>query len=93
MHIAWVHEWQEEEGSTDATNLASALIAQAEATLAVAEQLRVANILALDAPRHMLTPTGESKCIMATWVPKECGGATLRPEVKDSLRIGEGWDQ
>ena len=31
MHIAWVHEWQEEEGSTDATNLASALIAQAEA--------------------------------------------------------------
>ncbi|UYL88378.1 hypothetical protein SEA_EVEPICKLES_91 [Arthrobacter phage EvePickles] len=42
-----VHEWQAEEGSTDATNLAAALDAQTEATLALAYEQRTANLIAL----------------------------------------------
>jgi hypothetical protein len=42
-----VHEWQSEEGSTDATNLAAALDAQTEATLAIAYEQRTANLIAL----------------------------------------------
>ena len=45
--IAWAHEWQLEEGSTAATENAYALIAQAEATLALGEQQRIANLIAL----------------------------------------------
>ena len=41
-----VHDWQSEEGSTDATNLAAALDAQAEATLALAYEQRTANMIA-----------------------------------------------
>ena len=46
-HIGWAHDWQEREGDTEATGIATALIAQAEATLhqadatlALVEQLR-----------------------------------------------------
>jgi hypothetical protein len=42
-----VHEWQSEEGSTDATNIAVALDAQTEATLALAYEQRTANLIAL----------------------------------------------
>ena len=42
-----VHEWQAEEGSTDATNLAATLDAQVEATLALAYEQRTANLIAL----------------------------------------------
>ena len=42
-----VHDWQSEEGSTDATNLAAALDAQTEATLALAYEQRTANLIAL----------------------------------------------
>lgn len=42
-----VHEWQGEEGSTDATNLAAILDAQVEATLALAYEQRTANLIAL----------------------------------------------
>jgi len=41
-----VHEWQSEEGLTDATNIAAALDAQAEATLALAYEQRTANLIA-----------------------------------------------
>jgi len=41
-----VHEWQAEEGSTDATNIAAALDAQTEATLALAYEQRTANLIA-----------------------------------------------
>ena len=41
-----VHDWQSEEGSTDATNLAAALDAQTEATLALAYEQRTANLIA-----------------------------------------------
>ena len=43
-----VHEWQFEEGSTDATNLAAAMDAQAEATLALAYEQRTANLIAYE---------------------------------------------
>lgn len=42
-----VHEWQAEEGQTDATNIAAALDAQTEATLALAYEQRTANLIAL----------------------------------------------
>lgn len=41
-----VHEWQSFEGQTDATNLAAALDAQTEATLALAYEQRTANLIA-----------------------------------------------
>lgn len=43
----WLEEWQGEEGSTDATNIACALMAQAHATAALVEQQRIANLIAL----------------------------------------------
>lgn len=46
-HIEWTKEWQEREGSTDATGLATALLAQTHATLELAEQQRIANLIAL----------------------------------------------
>ena len=42
-----VHEWQAEEGSTDATMIAVALDALTEAQLAVAYEARTANLVAL----------------------------------------------
>jgi hypothetical protein len=41
-----VHEWQSQEGETDATVLAAILDAQVEATLALAYEQRTANLLA-----------------------------------------------
>lgn len=43
-----VHDWQGEEGSTDATQLATILDAQVEATLALAYEQRTANLLAFE---------------------------------------------
>lgn len=40
-----VHDWQEQEGETDATLLATAIEAQAHATLALAEEQRTANLI------------------------------------------------
>jgi len=42
---AWVNEWQSREGDTDATQLANAFMAQAEATLALAYEQHVANLM------------------------------------------------
>ena len=46
QHIDWTHEWQAEVGSTEETNLANAMLAQAHATLAVAHELKTANLIA-----------------------------------------------
>lgn len=46
-HIDWAHEQQKVEGEFDFTVRDNALIAQAEATLALVEQQRIANILAI----------------------------------------------
>jgi len=45
-HIGWTHDWQEREGDTGEAGLATAMIAQAEATLALVEQQRVTNLMA-----------------------------------------------
>lgn len=45
--LRWLEKWQGEEGSTDATNIACALMAQAHATAALVEQQRIANLIAL----------------------------------------------
>lgn len=47
FRLEGVHDWQSEEGATDATNLAAALDAQATATLALAYEQRTANLIAL----------------------------------------------
>lgn len=46
-HINWAHEWQEMEGETPEANLANAHLAVAFATLELAEQQRIANLIAL----------------------------------------------
>ena len=38
-HIGWVHDWQEREGETDATQLANVAVAQTHALLAIHEAL------------------------------------------------------
>ena len=55
--IAGVHEWQSYEGSTDATNIAAAIDALMEATLAVAYEQRTANIIASMNPVEMSDDT------------------------------------
>lgn len=46
-HIGWTHDWQEREGDTEEAGLATAVLAQAHATLALVEQQRLANRIAL----------------------------------------------
>ncbi|WP_313276811.1 hypothetical protein [Timonella senegalensis] len=63
-HIDWVHQWQEIEGSTDATEIAGAILAQAHATLALAEQQRIANVIAWTTANGT-EPTEETACKIA----------------------------
>ncbi len=44
--IVWGEEWMEREGDPDVTNPGMALHAQVHATLALAEQQRIANLIA-----------------------------------------------
>ena len=46
-HIDWTHDWQQQKGFTEAAGIATALLAQAHATLELAEQQRIANVVAL----------------------------------------------
>lgn len=46
FRLEGVHDWQIEEGMTDATFLATAIDAQAQATLALAFEQRTANLIA-----------------------------------------------
>ena len=45
--IVWGEEWMEREGDTDVTNTVVAMHAQVHATLALVEQQRIANLIAL----------------------------------------------
>ena len=54
QHIDWTHEWQAEVGSTEEANLANALLAHAHATLAVAHELKTANLIAAISAGHLL---------------------------------------
>lgn len=58
-HIGWAHEQQSAEGDTGNVVRDDALLAQAHATLALVEQQRVANLLALAASeRNIDVPWG-----------------------------------
>ena len=70
-----VRGWQTEEGATDATELAAALDANAEASLAVAYEARTANLIAF----YDLGPeAGDQR---DTWVE-------LRQAIAERLAIG-----
>lgn len=58
-----VHEWQSEQGITDATLIAAALDAQTEATLALAYEQRTANLIALQA-FYLSEGTGPSQAVV-----------------------------
>ena len=53
-HIGWTRWWQEEQGITPETGVAMALLAQAEATLALIEQQRIANEQMAEVIAHVL---------------------------------------
>ena len=57
-HIDWAHEQQEQEGDTGNVVRDDALIAQAEATLALVEQQRIANLIALSANAARMVAEG-----------------------------------
>ena len=44
--LAGVHDWQSDEGLTDATSIAAVIEAHIEATLAIAYEQRTANLIA-----------------------------------------------
>lgn len=94
--IAWGEEWMGEEGSTDATNLATALHTVAHAQLALVEQqritneqARIANIIAIannvsEDPDVTVTD-GER----AAWLAlcDEESPHSLRPEIREALGL------
>lgn len=45
--LGWVEDWQSREGDSDATQIANVLAAQVHATLALADEQRTANLIAL----------------------------------------------
>ena len=47
QRIVWGEEWMERGGDTDVANMVMALHAQVHATLALVEQQRIANLIAL----------------------------------------------
>lgn len=84
QNIEWAHEWQGREGSHDATEIAGALIAQAEATLAVADQIRASNLIAILA-------NGQSGVLAGVHGRDEYLAlhARLNPEIARLLGIGD----
>lgn len=88
-HIEWAHNQQAEQGEFDFTVRDNALIAQVHATLALVEQQRIANIIAIannvsDDPEVMVT-AGER----AAWVAlcEEDSPHDLRKEIKEVLGL------
>lgn len=84
-HIDWVHQWQEIEGSTDATEIAGAILAQVHATLALAEQQRIANLIAL------LQYTGRIPEAAAHEIQDElfAAGGALADATREALELGD----
>ena len=86
QHIDWTHDWQGLEGDTPETNLAYALIAQAEATLALVEQQRVANLIALaNGDTHLSTTAYLQLAVELGISPAE-----FRPDISAALGIETG---
>ena len=84
-----LNEYQEAEGLNDFTILSVALEAQAEATLELANQQRIANVIAL-AESGRTTVNGARAALAALYTGSaEEGSAhmTIRPEIARALRI------
>ena len=89
-----LHDWQEREGETDTTMLTVALEAQAQATLELANQQRISNLIALADP---LNPRAETQIVadardaLTEFHPHDDetlgGWVELRPEIARTLRI------
>lgn len=87
-HIDGVHEWQEHEGATDATLVASAILAQAEATLHLSEQQRIANLIALaESGRTTLQGARAALDTLYVGMAEGTARAVLHPDVAATLGI------
>ena len=78
------------EGATEAGTMAWCAEAQVHATLAVAEQLRIANLIALATPQPGIGTGGEVS--LPSWIPATDGKIAymrLRPEIADALGMEE----
>ena len=90
QHIDWAHDAQASEGHTDRSVTDLALLAVAEATLAVAEQQRIANLLAI----YHAGPEGSSSVEARNAAYRAIHDCTtldadpLRPEIAAALGIG-----
>lgn len=89
-HINWAHEQQEQEGDMGNVPRDNALLAQAEATLALVEQQRIANLLAMAAMPHLSAVLAEaaSRALVVfenehEWKPT----AIIRPEIREGLGL------
>lgn len=80
--IAWGEEWMGEEGSTDATNLATALHTVTHATLALVEQQRIANLIALSV-KQPIRGGGQ------VWISSYGHDGVLRPDISEALGLRE----
>jgi len=81
-----VHEWQSEEGSTDTTNIAAALDAQTEATLALAYEQRTSNLISLWSKPHMTVQDYNGNDMTYSIKPEMTGD--LLSEILERLDLG-----
>ena len=83
-----LNEYQEAEGLNDFTILSVALEAQVHATLALAEQQRIANVIALWQDEDASGTSQEaSSALVKRESVSEGYGLKLRPEIARALRI------
>ena len=94
--IRYINEWQDEAGDTPETNLASAILAQVHATLAVAEQQRISNLIALaglqsDHDQDEFV-RAEALYSLIQSVPHGMDDehSEIRPDIARALKIGGG---
>ena len=85
-HIDWAHEEQSVEGSWEYSVRDYALIAQAEATLALVEQQQIANLIALaNGDTHLSTTAYLQLAVELGISPAE-----FRPDISAALGIETG---
>lgn len=81
QHISWAHEQQEREGDMGNVPRDDALLAQVHATLALVEQQRIANLIALARP-HKLRNGAEVSHTVHDHVT-----GLLRPDVAEAVGL------